>query len=354
MPSIWVRKDQPMFRKPNLADGLKAAAIGRSPRRHFSWDAARLLAADRGGSLSVRIAIGLASGMAVLILRAALVPFLGEGELLISLFPLLVVATVAGGVIAGGLCLAIGLVGGWYWFMGAPESFALAPFEGGALAGSLAASLGLVWLCNRLRVSLLRFQDAAENERILARELAHRIKNVLQLVSIISRHTFADQVPIARARGEFEGRIAALADANTRILESDGGGSDLRELITAALAAFGDCLEQRRVRLDGPRVALEPDRTVPLMLAIHELATNAMKYGALSAATGLVEISWTCDPAASPAFRLHWRETGGPTVRTPDRRGFGSQLIERNLAKQFGGSVALRFPPEGVEMTLAA
>jgi len=342
-----------MFRKPNVADASKAA-VRHSRASRSSWDATQLLALDRHGSISVRIAIGLGSGMAVLLLRAALIPFLGEGELLISLFPLLIVATIAGGLVAGALCLAIGLVGGWYWFMGVPESFALAPFEGAVLIGSLAASLGLIWLCNRLRRSMMRLQDAADNQRVLAHELAHRIKNVLQLVTIISRHTFVEQVPIARARDQFEGRITALADANARLLQTSGDGSDLRDLIMAALAPFGDSLGQRSVRLKGPRVALMPNKTVPLMLAIHELATNAMKYGALSSPTGKVVISWTCDPAATPPFRLQWREAGGPEVRTPDRRGFGSQLIEGNLAKQFGGSVQLRFLPQGVEMTLTA
>ena len=343
-----------MLRRRDAADRQGFAILRRRPAFHFPWDANILLALCRPRTLTARIAIGIVAGLAVLVVRAALLPVLGQGELLTSLFPVLFVATVAGGTAAGAVCLPIGLLGGWYWFMGTPRSFALAPFEGAALIGALVAGLALVWLCNRLRESIIGFQHAVEHEQILADELAHRIKNLLQLVTTIARHTFTDQARPEDAREEFEGRIAALAGANIHLFQAHGGGTELRDIIISALAPFSGSLNEDRLCLRGPSVVLTPEMTIPLLLAIHELATNATKYGALSVPAGKVNIDWTFDPATVPSFHLNWEETGGPEVHRPSRRGFGSELIERNLARKFRGNVDVRFLSKGLKMTLAA
>ena len=107
-----------------------------------------------------------------------------------------------------------------------------------------------------------------------------------------------------------------------------------------------------RVAAAGPPVRLAPNAAVTLNLAFHELATNAAKYGALSVPGGLVEATWTlkrCKGEEAPVLEVLWRERGGPPVRPPERRGFGSRLLERGLAQEFGGTVRLDFAPEGVE-----
>jgi two-component sensor histidine kinase len=150
-------------------------------------------------------------------------------------------------------------------------------------------------------------------------------------------------------RTAFGGRIAALAKTHTLFAATKWTTSTLREVIVQQLEPYtrgrADALT-----ITGPRLLVNPKQALTLSLVFHELAANAVKYGALSVPTGQVEIGWEIDPERK--LRLTWQESGGPRVAPPDRRGFGSQLIEFNVAHEFGGDALLDYQPDGVKCLL--
>jgi two-component sensor histidine kinase len=189
-------------------------------------------------------------------------------------------------------------------------------------------------------------RHAEEQQQILLRELNHRMKNSFAAVRSIAAQTLshaADQEEFQRA---FDGRLAALSRASTLLTAGNWQVADLRSLIEATLEPFRT---QSNLRLHGPRVTLPSEATLTLGLVLHELATNAAKYGAFSVPQGRVEIAWAMQSEAdSPRLILDWSEHGGPPVQEPQRRGFGRSLIERSVAYELDGSAELTFPPAGV------
>lgn len=197
---------------------------------------------------------------------------------------------------------------------------------------------------------------AEERQQLLAREVDHRAKNALAVVQAAVRLTRAEDVPsYARA---LEGRIAALARAQTLLAQDRWAGADLREILRGELAPFlgGD---RQRVELDGPRVVLPPGAAQPLAMAVHELATNALKHGALSAEGGHLAVSWSQEgQGAGRVLRLRWTETGGPPLRgEPGRRGFGTRVLDATIRRQLGGAVTTAWEAQGlacgIELPLA-
>jgi two-component sensor histidine kinase len=153
---------------------------------------------------------------------------------------------------------------------------------------------------------------------------------------------------VAGARRAFEGRLVALSAAHNLLTDQNWEGATIRQVIEGGMAAYrsGD-----RVRISGPNLPLAPKTAVSLAMAVHELATNATKYGSLSGGEGKVEIDWS---AKGGKLDLIWRESGGPPVARPARRGFGSRMIERGLAAELSGTVALDFAPAGLVCTVSA
>lgn len=190
--------------------------------------------------------------------------------------------------------------------------------------------------------------------RLLINELNHRVKNTLAIMQSVAVQTFRSAENLPQAQAAFSARIMALSRANDLLTGENWEGASLAEVVaTAAEAHAGD--EAARITANGPLVRLSPKTSLSLAMAIHELATNAAKYGALSNATGRVRIDWRIDDAEkSPRLHFEWRESGGPAVQQPQRRGFGSKLIERGLAAELGGGVDLRFEPEGLACTIDA
>lgn len=182
---------------------------------------------------------------------------------------------------------------------------------------------------------------AAERQTLLARELDHRAKNMLAVVQAALRLTRADDM--AGFVNAIQGRVAALARAQTLLAKDRWSGADLHALLRGELATFLDGGSGPRAELRGPSVALPPGAAQPLSMAIHELATNALKYGALSASAGKLAISWHVDRAASgDVLRLRWAETGGPAPEgPPTKRGFGSRVLEGTVRGQLGGAVSV-------------
>ncbi|MDO9712734.1 PAS domain-containing protein [Paracraurococcus lichenis] len=198
---------------------------------------------------------------------------------------------------------------------------------------------------------------AEARQTLMAREVDHRAKNALAVVLAVLRLTPKDDAAVyARA---VEGRVAALARAQTLLAEDRWHGADLHALLRGELAPFlvaaadvTDCGPGSGADLNGPSVALPPGAAQPLAMAIHELATNAVKYGALSVPAGRVAVSWCLDRnAAGETLRLRWTgtETDGPPVRhAPVRRGFGSRVLDSTVRSQLGGRVSLAWEPSGL------
>ena len=197
-------------------------------------------------------------------------------------------------------------------------------------------------------------KEAEEHLRLIINELNHRVKNTLAMMQAIAAQTFRNADDIPQAQEKFTARIMALAKANDLLTGEHWVGASLRDVVRMSLDTyFGG--EPDRYELSGPLVRLSPKTALSLSMALHELATNATKYGAGSNKTGRIVVTWTLTPAAGEErLRLTWRETGGPPVAPPPRRGFGSRLIERGLAAELGGEVRLDFAPEGLTCVIDA
>ncbi len=194
---------------------------------------------------------------------------------------------------------------------------------------------------------------AEDDMRMMNGELAHRLKNVLAVVQSVSLQTLRSATDLPSASQNLSARLVALGTATDVLTGASWRSADLRALAEHSLAPHGDL--GTRIVLEGPPVSLQPQVSVALALALHELATNAAKYGALSNGSGCVRLTWQVDGTGPEAkFRLAWREQGGPPVSEPTRRGFGSTLIERSLRSYFGGTAATEFLPEGLRFALEA
>jgi two-component sensor histidine kinase len=183
----------------------------------------------------------------------------------------------------------------------------------------------------------------------LTRELNHRVKNTLANVLSIVALTRRRSVDLDDFAESLTGRIRALSATHDLLSQSDWTNAPIAEIVRSELAPYmaaGD----GHVEVAGPEISLAPNDALSLGLALHELATNAAKYGALSTPEGRVHIQWRL---VSPELaELHWRETGGPRVRAPKKRGFGRDLLEKIVAHELQSTVDLRFGAEGVECTL--
>ena len=187
-----------------------------------------------------------------------------------------------------------------------------------------------------------------ERQRLLINELNHRVKNTLATVQSIAAQTFRDVHEESRPKLKaFEERLFALARAHDVLTRENWEGAELREIIAEVLEPYRR-LAGERFEVRGPHLRLSPSMALALAMALHELATNASKYGALSVPRGRVSIRWTLTSGDSPKLALQWREHHGPSVLPPTRRGFGTRLIERSLASDLGGHVRLIYDPSGV------
>ena len=190
---------------------------------------------------------------------------------------------------------------------------------------------------------------AEEHQRLLINELNHRVKNTLASVQGIAFQTLRGDVSLAEARSRFEARLMALSAAHNLLTEENWGGACLDRVVKDATEHLAG--ESGRFEVAGEPLRLAPRAALALAMALHELGTNAAKYGALSVEGGRVSIVWT---QSGNRLRLEWRESGGPPVEPPARRGFGSRLIERGLAADLGGPPRLRFEPEGLSCEIEA
>ena len=194
-------------------------------------------------------------------------------------------------------------------------------------------------------VDITAHRQAQSAQRLLVHELNHRMKNTLATVQAMVVQSFRDQRPVDESLAAFQGRLRALAGAHDLLVTHAWEDVALRGVVAATVAPHDP--GGSRIAVEGPSVMVCPGSAVAIAMAVHELLTNATKYGALSTAAGAVHLGWTFDPAAG-RLRVTWKERGGPGVTAPARRGFGVRFIERALATHAGGDAAVRFEPDGV------
>ncbi len=189
---------------------------------------------------------------------------------------------------------------------------------------------------------------AQEHQQLLINELNHRVKNTLATVQSVASQTLRNADSTEQAKEALEARLFALSRAHDVLTRENWESADLYDIVEQAVEPYSSRGEDR-LHLEGARVRVPPRMALALAMALQELATNAVKYGALSNETGAIKIAWSVQSGGTgPRLHLRWEETGGPAVRRPLRRGFGSRLIERSLSQDLDGTAEISFPASGV------
>ena len=190
-----------------------------------------------------------------------------------------------------------------------------------------------------------REREAADKlQKLILEELHHRIKNTLATVSAIASQSLRNVPGAEHAQHAIEGRLLALGRAHDLLLQARWTSADLGKIVRGATEAF-DNPDVPRFTIAGPNVRMTSGAVIAIAMTLNELCTNAIKFGALSVPTGRVDVTWTVDPTTQ-RLQLKWSEKNGPAVRAPDKRSFGSRLIE-TLGRQLKGEVHLRYEPSG-------
>lgn len=174
------------------------------------------------------------------------------------------------------------------------------------------------------------------------------MKNILAMTQAIISQSLRNARSMDEAAQTITGRIQALSEAQNVLVTGPSQQADIKDVLRQALQPHED--KAGRFSLDGPTSMLSSAQTLGLSLAVHELGTNAAKYGALSNGTGSIAIAWSID--AADRFQIEWKETRGPSVKAPERSGFGSRLTQRIVASYFHGAGAIAFESDGVRFTL--
>ena len=190
-------------------------------------------------------------------------------------------------------------------------------------------------------------QVAADRRELQVAEMSHRVRNSFSLVQAVAALSHRHSATPAEFQAAFGARLRVLATANDVLTRTDVQDTPLREIIEGTLGAyFGD---SGRIEIEGPAVSLPASQSVTVSLAFHELATNAVKYGALSVPHGRLRVSWSIEPGQDDGQQVavNWHERGGPPVKPPSRRGFGSFMLEKGVPS--GGKVTMDFKPEGLQ-----
>jgi two-component sensor histidine kinase len=267
-----------------------------------------------------------------------------ESPLYSTYYPAVLFATVIGGSGTGAFAATAGGLFGWWAFT--PPHFAILPMTFGPevkFATYLFVSILFVWGTDHYRRLAKRLQDE-ESLRILAvEELGHRLKNKHATILSIISYQLRDAPQL---RTEISNRIVALSHTDDLILASQGKGARIRDVLSTELAPY----ELSRTSLHGPDFHLPPRLALTMALIVHELTTNAAKYGALSTATGRLTIGWSLEHRR---LNLEWRECGGPLVAAPTHHGFGRRLLSRAL-DQFAGAVEMTFEKTGLVCKMQA
>lgn len=231
--------------------------------------------------------------------------------------------------------------GGWRWIL--DRAVAFERDADGRVIKTLSAA-----------IDIDERKQAEERRVMLINELNHRVKNTLASVQSIARQTLRSGRPPEQAMELFTARLVALSAAHNVLTRENWAGAGLAEIAQEALAPFNGCGDGR-IDMGGPDARLSARAAVGLAMALHELATNATKYGALSGESGGVKLTWKLDGAApDQRLALEWRERGGPAVSPPKRSGFGSRLLTQGLPGELDGTTELAFEAGGVVCRITA
>jgi two-component sensor histidine kinase len=253
-------------------------------------------------------------------------------------YPAILFAALVGGTYAGVVAAVLGGVIGWWAFL--TPHFAFLPISAGqsiSLALYLIASLTIVWGANHYVTLTTRLKAEEEFRKLAVEELAHRLKNKVATIQAIISARLRDH---PQARDAVLKMLAAFSATDDLIIASHGHGAHLRKILLAELGPY-DC---SRVTMQGPNVIFPPKLAVTMALVVHELATNAAKYGALSTSIGRLEIGWSI---SNGQLTMRWEESGGPPTTVPSHQGFGSRLLPRALLP-FDGTIERRFATDGL------
>lgn len=253
-------------------------------------------------------------------------------------YPAVLFAALVGGIGPGVFAAMLGGVIGWCAFM-SPQ-FTFLPLTPGRQIGLLTylfAALLIVWGADHYRRLAKRLADEETLRKLTVDELSHRIKNKLATIQAIIRFRLREYPQVSK---EIIDSLDALSATDELIMATQGQGARIADIISAEVQPY----EVSRVAMDGPDVLLPPKLALMMALLVHELATNAAKYGALSLSTGKLSIRWSLSYSR---LDLEWRESGGPTVTAPSHCGFGTRLFLRGL-EQFGGTVEVDFATTGL------
>jgi two-component sensor histidine kinase len=260
-----------------------------------------------------------------------------------TFYPAVLFSALIGGAGAGVFAAVLGGLIGWWAFM--PPHFTFFPVTFGQQIGLLmylSASLLIVWAADHYRKVTKRLEDEEKFRKLAVDELAHRLKNKLATIQSIISFQLRDDPQI---RDAILSRLTALSATDDLIMATQGQGAGLRGILTAELRPYG----VSRISMEGPDVLLPPKLALMMALLVHELATNAAKYGSLSSSAGNLSIQWSLTDAR---LDLEWCERGGPAVTAPVHRGFGTRLFSRAL-EQFGGAVEATFATTGLTCKLS-
>lgn len=192
-----------------------------------------------------------------------------------------------------------------------------------------------------------------QHVRVLLRELVHRSKNLLAVVQAMSRQTAARAVSVEEFQRKFSARLQALSMAYDLLVSQDWRGASMHDLVSAQMAYCLDVSKDsvaEHATIEGPKIMLKPEAAQNIGLALHELATNALSYGALSRPEGTISLKWGFEDGR---LNIEWRESGGPALAMPPREGFGHKVVKRLVAQALDGEASLSFPPDGLLWTLS-
>jgi two-component sensor histidine kinase len=191
--------------------------------------------------------------------------------------------------------------------------------------------------------------ERAEHERVLGHELQHRINNMLTTIRAVAQRTRAKSQSLDDFAKSFDDRLAAIARTHALLSRTGASAVCMREVLAQELSAHG-AVEGENLTQRGPVLLISAKQAQALSMAFHELATNAVKHGALSVFNGRIDVSWETDVAgAEKQLRIHWRETGVTIEREPDRKGFGSDILERSIPHMLNGRFERTLHPDGIE-----
>ncbi|MHB9879909.1 sensor histidine kinase [Pacificimonas sp. ICDLI1SI03] len=322
-------------------------------------------------SEAIRSSPFIAWGLGIIFFAAALATrfafhnVLPAGFPYLTFFPAVILTTFFAGVRPGITCATLSGLSAWFWFIPPLWTFDINSSVLVAL-GFYACIIGvdivLIDVMHKAvqglrrekettRILFDRQKDLLEDQKVrerqqevLQKELAHRMKNTLAMVQAIVSQSLRNASDPKVAAELTSARIMALARAQDALTATDWSAADVETIVRTAVAPLNEGGD--RFVILGPRVRLETQRSLGLSLAVHELATNAVKYGALSNANGHVKIEW--DSADTNEFTFIWTENGGPEVRAPSHLGFGSRLTQRVVPSYFDGSVTTDYAPAGL------